>query len=74
MIIFQVVAVSRECRGFLSYAKIDVIAGAKEALWFFAERQLDARLVWSPGMHGKQFDGWQPESLTDTTREVLARS
>ncbi|MEJ7594650.1 MAG: hypothetical protein WKF77_24225 [Planctomycetaceae bacterium] len=25
--------------------------GAKDALWFFAERQLDVRLVWSPAMH-----------------------
>lgn len=37
--------------------------GAKEALWFFAERQLDVRLVWSPAMHKGAFQGQQPESL-----------
>ena len=38
-------------------------AGAKEALWFFAERQIDVRLVWSPTMHGGEYIGKQPESL-----------
>lgn len=37
--------------------------GAKDALWFFAERQLDVRLVWSPMMHGGAFRDKQPESL-----------
>ncbi len=40
------------------------VDGAKEALWFFAERQLEVRLLWSPAMHGGKFQGWQPESLT----------
>ncbi len=40
------------------------VDGAKEALWFFAERQLDVRLVWSPSMHDGEFKGRQPESLT----------
>jgi 5S rRNA maturation endonuclease (ribonuclease M5) len=38
--------------------------GAKEALWEFAERQLDVRLAWSPKMHGGTFAERQPESLT----------
>lgn len=37
--------------------------GAKEALWYFAEQQLDVRLAWSPKMHGGMFAGKQPESL-----------
>jgi len=36
--------------------------GAKNALWFFAERQLDVQLVWSPSMHNGQHSGKQPES------------
>ncbi len=40
------------------------IDGAKEALWFFAQRQLDVRLAWTPWMHGGKFAGKQPESLT----------
>ncbi len=39
------------------------VEGAKDALWFFAERQLDVRLVWSPAMHGGAFQDRQPESL-----------
>ncbi len=38
-------------------------AGAKEALWFFAERNITVRLVWSPTNHGGQYQGKQPESL-----------
>lgn len=45
--------------------------GAKEALWFFAEKQLDVRLVWSPGMHGGEFKGWQPESLSRPSVDAL---
>lgn len=37
--------------------------GAKDALWFFAERQLDVRLLWSPVMHEGKFKGGQPEAL-----------
>ena len=37
--------------------------GAKEALWYFAERRIDARLIWSPIMHSGAFKGQQPESL-----------
>ena len=45
--------------------------GAKDALWFFAERQLNVRLVWSPGMHGKQFSGKQPETIVRADLEML---
>ncbi len=38
-------------------------AGAKEALWYFAERKINVRLVWSPTMHCGEFNGKQPESL-----------
>ena len=38
--------------------------GAKEALWFFAERRLDVRLVWSPVMHAGVFQVRQPENLS----------
>lgn len=40
------------------------IDGAKEALWFFAQRQLNVRLAWTPWMHAGAFVGRQPESLT----------
>ncbi len=36
------------------------IDGAKEALWFFAQRMLDVRLVWTPWMYGGKFAGKQP--------------
>jgi hypothetical protein len=39
------------------------IDGAKEALWFFAERQLDVRLAWTPWMHAGKFVEKQPENL-----------
>lgn len=45
--------------------------GAKEALWFFAERQIDVRLVWSPGTHDGEFKGWQPESLSQSNVESI---
>lgn len=40
--------------------------GAKEALWLFAQHAPDlrVRLAWSQAMHGGQFRGRQPESLT----------
>jgi len=40
------------------------VEGAKEALWFFAQRQFDVRLVWSPSMHESKYSGRQPESLS----------
>ncbi|MBI1314488.1 hypothetical protein GC176_24615 [bacterium] len=40
------------------------VEGAKEALWFFAERKFDVRLVWSPAMYNGEYQGKQPESLT----------
>jgi hypothetical protein len=40
------------------------VEGAKDALWFFAERTVDVRLAWTPCMHGGAFAGRQPESLT----------
>jgi hypothetical protein len=45
--------------------------GVKEALWFFAERQLDVRLVWSPTMHESKYSGRQPESLSRTEVDSL---
>ena len=45
--------------------------GDKEALWFFAERHLDVRLVWSPAMHDGEFKGSQPESLSQLNVETL---
>jgi hypothetical protein len=39
-------------------------AGAKEALWLFAQRGLDVRLGCSRKMHGGKFNGRQPENLT----------
>lgn len=47
------------------------VDGAKEALWFFAERRLDVRLVWSPVMHGGAFADRQPESVTPAEIEML---
>lgn len=38
--------------------------GAKESLWLLAQRGLDVRLGWGRAMHGGNFDGRQPESLT----------
>jgi hypothetical protein len=49
------------------------VDGAKEALWFFAERELDVRLAWSPAMHGGAFRGRQPESLTRDEITALLR-
>jgi hypothetical protein len=50
------------------------VDGAKDALWFFAERQLDVRLVWTPHMHGGAFEGRQPESLTAAECQQLLRA
>ncbi|MDA1056143.1 MAG: hypothetical protein O3C40_37670 [Planctomycetota bacterium] len=47
------------------------VEGAKEALWFFAERQIDVRLVWSPAIHSGAFSGKQPESITRADLEML---
>jgi hypothetical protein len=49
------------------------IDGAKEALWYFAQQQLDVRLAWSPSMYGGRFSGKQPESLSRADVEVLVR-
>lgn len=38
--------------------------GAKESLWLLAQRGLHVRLGWSRGMHGRRFDGRQPENLS----------
>ncbi len=50
-------------------------AGAKEALWLFAQRGLDVRLGWSQAMYGGKFISRQPESLRvdewDTIRTYL---
>ena len=47
--------------------------GAKEALWFFAERQLDVRLVWSPTRHNSELKGSQPEALSQSNvAEIFA--
>ena len=45
--------------------------GAKEALWFFAQRGLDVRLGWSQTMHGGKFKCRQPESLTSLECQSL---
>jgi len=45
--------------------------GAKEALWYFAERRLDVRLAWSPAMYGGEFNGRQPESLNRVAVDKL---
>ena len=47
--------------------------GAKDALWFFAARKLDVRLVWSPSMHNSEFQGSQPESLSQSNVETLLK-
>ena len=47
------------------------VEGAKEALWFFAERQLDVRLVWSPAMYESKYSGRQPESLSRSEIDAL---
>ena len=48
-------------------------AGAKEALWFFAERDITVRLVWSPTNHAGQYHGKQPESLSHDDVTALLR-
>ena len=45
--------------------------GAKEALWFFAERQIDVRLVWSTTMYNSEFKGSQPGSISQSKIEEL---
>lgn len=48
-------------------------AGAKEALWLLAQRELNVRLGWSRAMHAGAFAGRQPESLTrDEWEQALA--
>jgi hypothetical protein len=47
------------------------VEGAKEALWYFAQQQLNVQLAWSPTMYGGTFAGRQPESLTRTDTEAL---
>ncbi len=51
--------------------EVSGIEGAKEALWFFAERQFEARLVWSPAMHEGKYTGRQPESLSPADKGEL---
>ena len=48
-------------------------AGAKEALWFFAQRNITVRLVWSPTNHEGQYQGKQPESLNHDDVTALLR-
>ena len=50
------------------------VEGAKEALWYFAQQQLDVRLAWSPSMHGGAYAGQQPESLTREQVDALLAS
>ena len=40
-------------------------AGAQNAAWRLLEEGLDVRLGWSQAMHGGEFQGRQPESLTE---------
>ncbi len=46
-------------------------AGAKDALWFFAQRNITVRLVWSPTNHEGQYPGKQPESLRQEEAAIL---
>ena len=46
---------------------------AKDALWYFAERLIDVRLLWSPGMYGAAYLGKQPESLGQDVVKALVR-
>jgi hypothetical protein len=50
-------------------------AGAKEALWSFAQLEPDirVRLIWSQAMHGGDFRGRQPESVTEQEISQLIR-
>ncbi len=48
--------------------------GAKEALWLLSQRGLDVRLAWTKAMHGGQFAGRQPESLTREEWEQAIRT
>ena len=47
-------------------------SGAKESLWILAERGLQVQLAGSKAMHGGQFSGRQPESLTREEWDALA--
>ena len=40
------------------------VDGAKEALWFFAELQLDVRLGWSPAIYFGVYAGRQPKGIS----------
>ena len=48
------------------------VDGAREALWFFAVRQLDVRVVWSPNTHERKYSGCQPESLPRSGIDALS--
>ena len=48
--------------------------GAKDALWFFAERQVEVQLVWSPIMHNGDHSQRQPELLSRSELETLLGS
>lgn len=45
--------------------------GAKDALWFFAERGVETRLLWSTGMFAGQYKSSQPESISRQQIETL---
>ena len=47
--------------------------GAKETLWQLAQRGVNVRLAWSQAMHGGQFAGRQPESLSREEWETVIR-
>ncbi len=49
-------------------------AGAKEALWFFAEQQVEVRLIWSSTMHNGDHSQRQPELLSSSELEFLIRA
>ena len=48
-------------------------AGAKEALWFFAQHGIDVRLAWSKEMHGEKFADREPESIVADEWEKIIR-
>ncbi|MFO0935764.1 MAG: hypothetical protein U0798_04500 [Gemmataceae bacterium] len=49
------------------------VEGAKDAVWQFAQRQLDVRVAWTQTSHAGTFAGREPESLTRDDLLTLLR-
>lgn len=47
------------------------VAGAKDALWHFAEKGLHVHLIWSPNLFEGEFDRKQPETVNYKDWEKL---